>query len=410
MNGTVEPPRTPAPGGRAADRRYPRPWTSGSRPSPARERSAACSGRLATSSCGAGYGHTLREIAQQPVTWIETAARMRELAPLDRGEPRRRRRDRAHGLGQLGLRRGVRGPVPAAPPGPSRVGGAGRSDPDAPGYLPARRPAPSSWCRSPAPATAPRAAPSWTGCCESRPQARHLFITCNRDGALATSYRDRPGVRTIVLDEKTDDRSLVMTSSFTNLVLAGRALGGEPERLRGARPRARERRRAPPARAGRRAGRGRAERLRLRRLPGQRLPPRLGPRGRAQDAGDERRRRLDAGRVLPRPAARADVRRSAPTRCSWRSSRPTRWCAPTSSTCCASSTARRSARAAWSSERGIPPEVGARPGVLPLDCGTALPVRGRGPDAARRRDRAAPRVLPLPGRRLPARLALGRTA
>ncbi len=63
---------------------------------------------------------------------------------------------------------------------------------------------------------------------ESRPQARHLFITCNRQGALATSYGHRPDVRTIVLDEKTDDRSLVMTSSFTNLVLAGRALAGNP--------------------------------------------------------------------------------------------------------------------------------------------------------------------------------------
>jgi tagatose-6-phosphate ketose/aldose isomerase len=62
---------------------------------------------------------------------------------------------------------------------------------------------------------------------ESRPEARHLFITCNREGALATSYRGRPEVRTIVLDEKTDDRSLVMTSSFTNLVLAGRALAGD---------------------------------------------------------------------------------------------------------------------------------------------------------------------------------------
>ena len=36
-------------------------------------------------------------------------------------------------------------------------------------------------------------------------------------------------MRTILLDEKTDDRSLVMTSSFTNLVLAGRALAGNPE-------------------------------------------------------------------------------------------------------------------------------------------------------------------------------------
>ncbi len=142
---------------------------------------------------------------------------------------------------------------------------------------------------------------------ESRPQARHLFITCNRDGALATSYRDRPDVRTVVLDEKTNDRSLVMTSSFTNLVLAGRALGGDPEACEARGPRARAGRRRPAARARRRARRGRAERLLLGRLPRQRLPARLRARGRAQDAGDERGRGLDPGRVLPRPAARADV-------------------------------------------------------------------------------------------------------
>ena len=59
----------------------------------------------------------------------------------------------------------------------------------------------------------------------SAPRAQHLVITCNRDGALATAYRSVPGVRAVVLDRKTDDRSLVMTSSFTNLVLAGQALG-----------------------------------------------------------------------------------------------------------------------------------------------------------------------------------------
>jgi len=38
-------------------------------------------------------------------------------------------------------------------------------------------------------------------------------------------------VRTVVLDEKTNDRSLVMTSSFTNLVLAMRALGRDDARV-----------------------------------------------------------------------------------------------------------------------------------------------------------------------------------
>ncbi|HET7065615.1 MAG TPA: tagatose-6-phosphate ketose isomerase [Rudaea sp.] len=56
------------------------------------------------------------------------------------------------------------------------------------------------------------------------PQYRHLIITCNARGRLATRYRDDPRVAAIVLDERTNDRSLVMTSSFTNLLLAGRAL------------------------------------------------------------------------------------------------------------------------------------------------------------------------------------------
>jgi len=59
---------------------------------------------------------------------------------------------------------------------------------------------------------------------ETRPQARHLAITCNRKGALATAYRDSPRVGVVVLHDRTNDRSLVMTSSFTNLVVAGRVL------------------------------------------------------------------------------------------------------------------------------------------------------------------------------------------
>ncbi len=55
---------------------------------------------------------------------------------------------------------------------------------------------------------------------------RHLAITCNARGKLATQYRDEPCYATLVLDERTNDRSLVMTSSFTNLVLAGSGLAG----------------------------------------------------------------------------------------------------------------------------------------------------------------------------------------
>jgi len=56
------------------------------------------------------------------------------------------------------------------------------------------------------------------------PDYRHLVITCNANGKLATDYKSDPRVTVLLLDERTNDRSLVMTSSFTNLLLAGAGL------------------------------------------------------------------------------------------------------------------------------------------------------------------------------------------
>lgn len=52
------------------------------------------------------------------------------------------------------------------------------------------------------------------------PSTKHLAIVCNADGALAHA----DGVRVICLDPRTNDRSLAMTSSFSNLTLAGLCL------------------------------------------------------------------------------------------------------------------------------------------------------------------------------------------
>lgn len=49
------------------------------------------------------------------------------------------------------------------------------------------------------------------------PRVRHLAITCNAEGHLARLS----GATAIILDPRTNDRSLAMTSSFSNLVLAG---------------------------------------------------------------------------------------------------------------------------------------------------------------------------------------------
>jgi len=60
---------------------------------------------------------------------------------------------------------------------------------------------------------------------ETEPQTRHLIITCNADGKLAKGFAGNPRVSVVPLGEEVNDRSLVMTSSFTNLVLGARFLG-----------------------------------------------------------------------------------------------------------------------------------------------------------------------------------------
>ena len=52
---------------------------------------------------------------------------------------------------------------------------------------------------------------------------RHLVITCNQNGKLAQRARKDPNSVVICLDERTNDRGLAMTASFTNMVMAGQA-------------------------------------------------------------------------------------------------------------------------------------------------------------------------------------------
>jgi tagatose-6-phosphate ketose/aldose isomerase len=172
-----------------------------------------------------GYGHTLREIAQQPVTWTVTADSMRGLQPLIEHSLEDVSAVVVTGSGSSlyaaeclapSLQRELGLPVSAVPAGLILT----HSDtclPPKGSFLVV------SLARS---GNSPESRAVVDSLLQDRPSVRHLVITCNPGGALATSYRDRAEVRTIVLDERTHDRSLVMTSSFTNLVLAGRALGG----------------------------------------------------------------------------------------------------------------------------------------------------------------------------------------
>ncbi len=175
-----------------------------------------------------GYRHTLREICQQPATWMGTVERVAPARnrligltpPVDRGR---------HGavvftgsgsslyVGECSratLGRSIGIPVGAIAGGSLLTDGA---------HLlpPAEVLLVVSIARS---GNSPESAAVIDRLLDERPTARHLIFTCCAEGRLATSYQGIPRVLTLVLDEATCDKSLVMTSSFTNLLLASRAL------------------------------------------------------------------------------------------------------------------------------------------------------------------------------------------
>jgi len=53
---------------------------------------------------------------------------------------------------------------------------------------------------------------------------RHIAITCNQKGALFQEISGRADGKAVLLDEKTNDRGLAMTASFTNMLVAGQIL------------------------------------------------------------------------------------------------------------------------------------------------------------------------------------------
>ncbi len=57
-------------------------------------------------------------------------------------------------------------------------------------------------------------------------KAYHLAITCNKDSFLGQLEDNMPNAKSLVLHPDTLDKGLAMTSSFTNLVLAGQLLAG----------------------------------------------------------------------------------------------------------------------------------------------------------------------------------------
>lgn len=56
------------------------------------------------------------------------------------------------------------------------------------------------------------------------PKTSHILVTCNASGQMSKAVQGHPNCLSIVLDDATNDRGLAMTSSFTNMVLAGQIL------------------------------------------------------------------------------------------------------------------------------------------------------------------------------------------
>jgi tagatose-6-phosphate ketose/aldose isomerase len=169
-----------------------------------------------------GFGDTIREICQQPATWSETGLRLKEFHGLVAASLSGCRRIVLTGSGSsqyagecaaAALERDLQLPVEVA-------GG---------GDLLLKRHAavagePTlvvSLARS---GGSPESTAVVETLLETEPHTRHLVITCNSEGRLSKAFRGEPRVRVIELGDQLNDRSLVMTSSFTNLVLGARFL------------------------------------------------------------------------------------------------------------------------------------------------------------------------------------------
>jgi tagatose-6-phosphate ketose/aldose isomerase len=176
-----------------------------------------------------GYIHTLAEIGQQPETWRVTARALAADAPRligflraaglapGRGVIILTGSGSSHYVGDslvLPLQQALRVPVQTV------ASGSILTHPDQ--IVPDDQPCLAvSFARS---GDSPESGAALDLLLERRPDCHHLIITCNGRGRLATSYLDDPRVLHVVLDDRTCDRSLVMTSSFTNMALAGRML------------------------------------------------------------------------------------------------------------------------------------------------------------------------------------------
>ena len=173
-----------------------------------------------------GWRHTLTEIFQQPELWRQTAEFSAALAGRRLEQIRRNEfvvltgSGSSHFLGEC--------IAPAIQRGTGRAAqafGSGELLLARTELLPPQRPLLLvSFARS---GNSPESTALISSCLEREPSIEHLVVTCNPNSKVARQWGEGAEHRVTVdvLDPRTCDKSLVMTSSFTNLALAGLALG-----------------------------------------------------------------------------------------------------------------------------------------------------------------------------------------
>jgi tagatose-6-phosphate ketose/aldose isomerase len=168
-----------------------------------------------------GYFHTLREICQQPETWLRTCGQMVAATEIVKQVHVGIRSLTLTGSGSsqyagecicLALQNDLNIQVASVGGGTLLTYGGKALPPERPGLV-------ISLARS---GDSPESRGAIELLLNTEPQIQHVVLTCNENGSLTKAWREHAKVRVFTLPSETNDQSLVMTSSFTNLMLAAR--------------------------------------------------------------------------------------------------------------------------------------------------------------------------------------------
>jgi tagatose-6-phosphate ketose/aldose isomerase len=188
------------------------------------EKAAELLGRPEAEQRRLGYFHTLHEICQQPWTWLRTCERMIQSREALASTLAGVRCLTLTGSGSsqyaaecviAALQIGLKLPIGSVGGGDLLIYGAKALPTARPGLI-------ISLARS---GDSPESRGAIELLVDAEPQLRHIVITCNEHGGLTKIWRGHAKVQVITLPPETNDQSLVMTSSFTNLALALRFIG-----------------------------------------------------------------------------------------------------------------------------------------------------------------------------------------